>query len=503
MGKKKTEAEQAGILVWGRIGVMIAEAATPLLIVRMLDKPEVGGVAALMLLYNTLAIVLTAGFPAALLYFLADRSPSERRATMRVFNTAMVGAGAVMGLGMALFGWFGTDVLVSWGHELGSSEGVAKDLQWLPFLGLFALFDFPTRLMTNLLVAEDRARTSAGINIIRSIFWTAGNLVPAALGFGVGGIMFGIAMSGVAAGVMYVGVMRSLYKGVEPDVGGLTLRAVVAYCIPLGATQISNTLNASLDQWLIVGLFPAERVAIYKQGAYQLPIITTIAYTLGTVYLPRWTKLFKEGKPREALAIWRTSCIKASLVVVPIALVFIVASEEFVVVAFTEEYADAAGVFRAYCFLVLARVTAFGNVMLAAGKPGYVLRSSVVTLAANIAISVPLTLWLGFYGPAIGTALAFIPTLWFYNHYIAKAAEVKMSETFPLLDYLKVVGAAAIPTAGAIAFKFAFDFHPAVMFLCEGLIVIIGWAIVGTLTGLIEREDWDYVRRWAKLDLLK
>ena len=96
MAKKKTEAEQAGILVWGRIGVIIAEAATPLLLVRLLDMPEVGGVAALMLLYTTAATVLTAGFPPALLYFLADRSAAERRGTMKIFNSAMVGAGAYL-----------------------------------------------------------------------------------------------------------------------------------------------------------------------------------------------------------------------------------------------------------------------------------------------------------------------------------------------------------------------------------------------------------------------
>lgn len=501
---RKSEADQAGILLWGRIGVMVAEAVTPLLIVRILDKPQFGAFAALMLIYSTVAVVLTAGFPTAVLYFLADASPSTRRATMRLFNRVMIGAGVLMGLGLGAAGWFGPALLVEFGARIGSSgEGVAKDLHYLPLLGLFAVFDLPTRLMANLLLAEDRARTSAGIGIIRSLTVTVATLVPAALGYGVGGIMVGIVAAGFGHAMIYVGIMRSLYEGVEPVVTPLSVRTLLAYCIPLGATQIAITLNSSLDQWLIISLFPVERVAIYKSGAYQLPLITTIAYSVGAVYMPRFTKLFNEQKARAALEIWRGSCLKVSLIVVPTALAFIVAAEEFTVLAFTVEYAEAAGVFRAYCFLVLARVTAFGAVMMAAGKPSYVLRSSVLTLLANLVISVPLTWWLGFYGPAIGTVVAFVPTLCFYNWYIAKAAGVSFRETFPLLAYLKIVAVALIPTAGAVAFKLGFDAHPALMFAGEVAIVALGWALIGTMAGLIEDEDWGYVRRWARLDVLK
>ncbi len=71
----KSEAEQTGILVLGRAAAMLAEAVTPLLIVRLLGKADVGALAGLMLIYHTLTVVLTADFPLPFSTF----SPTEQQ----------------------------------------------------------------------------------------------------------------------------------------------------------------------------------------------------------------------------------------------------------------------------------------------------------------------------------------------------------------------------------------------------------------------------------------
>ncbi len=62
---------------------MVAEAVMPFFIARLLGKADVGALSSMMLVYGTLSVVLTAGFPAAILYFLADRRLSERAAVVR------------------------------------------------------------------------------------------------------------------------------------------------------------------------------------------------------------------------------------------------------------------------------------------------------------------------------------------------------------------------------------------------------------------------------------
>ena len=45
-----------------------------------------------------------------------------------------------------------------------------------------------------------------------------------------------------------------------------------------------------------------EEVALYKSGAWQLPVLGSLAYIVGSVYTPRFTRMFRAGEKREELA---------------------------------------------------------------------------------------------------------------------------------------------------------------------------------------------------------
>jgi O-antigen/teichoic acid export membrane protein len=241
--------------------------------------------------------------------------------------------------------------------------------------------------------------------------------------------------------------------------------------------------------------------AEYQVGAWQIPFVVTIPYAVGAAYTPRFRELFKDGRFREGIAIWRLSITKVSLVVAPITAVFIVAAEETIALLFTDEYSAATVVFRLYCVFTLGRVAAFGSVIVAAGKPGYVLKAAFFSLLSNIAISVPLVLLIGFPGPALGTAIAFIPTVGFYCWCIARSCGISIKETFPLLSYLRVLGVAAMAAVPAVAVKLMLDLEPGWMLGLEALTLLVTYAVLGTLLKLIEPQDWSYLRRWFSLRL--
>nr|WP_255216082.1 oligosaccharide flippase family protein [Pseudenhygromyxa sp. WMMC2535] len=496
-------------MVWGKITASLAEVLAPLLIVRLLGKGEVGAVAGLLLIYATLATVLTAGFPRATLYFLAERERAERRAVVIKLVRIMAVLSVGMGIMLALVGWLGDDVLRVFG-ELLSGEAAREDdelvdsLKYLPILGLYALVDLPTRLLPNILVAEERARASAGFGVVRSLVTTVAMIIPASLNMGVLGIVTATAVVGLLPFWLFIRHLWRLYADAgEPAQPVASSRELIRYSIPLGVTDIVSMLNASVDMWLIVALFPAEIVALYRAGAFQIPIVTTVAYSLGAVYLPRFTRMHREGEYREAVEIWRNSIIKVSLIVVPTSMVFFVGADQFVTLAFTEDYAGSAPVFRFYCLLMMARISAFGSFMLAAGKPDFVMRSALLTLGANIVISVPLALGVGFIGPAMGTAVAFVPTLLFYCWYIARAWKVRLRDTLPLLGYLKVVAAAALPGAAAWWLTEQLALGSVLALVVITLVVMLGFALVGTLFGLIDGEDWRFAWSWVRLKVLQ
>jgi O-antigen/teichoic acid export membrane protein len=213
-------------------------------------------------------------------------------------------------------------------------------------------------------------------------------------------------------------------------------------------------------------------------------------------------EMFRNGRARDAIALWQASIEKVSLLVVPVALVFAVAAEEVVEILFTAEYAGAAPVLRWYSILTMGRVAAFGSVIVATGRPGFVFQASVLSLVANVALSVPLLMALGVVGPAVGTTLAFVPIVAFYTWSIARASELPMREILPLRAYGRVVAVGLLGVAAALAWKLGMEGSAGFMLAGQALLLLGTFAAVGTLTGLVTREDWRYVWRWLKLESL-
>ena len=76
----KSQSQQAGILVLGKILATISEAVVPMVIARIMGKADVGALMAILMIYSSLATILSVGFPETLLNFLPKNTKEERRA---------------------------------------------------------------------------------------------------------------------------------------------------------------------------------------------------------------------------------------------------------------------------------------------------------------------------------------------------------------------------------------------------------------------------------------
>jgi O-antigen/teichoic acid export membrane protein len=466
----------------GRVLAILGESLVLLALVRLLGKAEMGALAAMLLVYQTLALVATSGFPSALVYFLPGRAPAERIAIARRHFALLFALGGACAVVLAGFGLFAAD-----------DPDVA--LAWIVLVP-YAIFDLPARALPNLLVVENRVRLCAVLGIVRSVGTSAATLIPIALGTGVLGVAVALDVFAAAFALAIPWTLAGLQRTNARVSSPISLREIVRVAVPLGATDVVGAISQRLDKWLVLVLLSAEAFAEYQVGAWQIPVLVAVPYAVGTAYAPELRELFAAGQGAQALAIWRASIRKVALVVVPCSVVFIVGAEETMVLLFTDAYAGAADVFRCYCVLTMFRVAAFGVVLVAAGRPRWVLSASLVSLAAAVVLQVPLALTLGFLGPAIGSALAFLPMALVYCWFIARATDVPLGRTFPLLAWLRIVALASI--AGAIAFAItdALDCAVALILALDATIVLTGFAILATLTGDLTRTDWHHIARW-------
>src|SRR3954469_1389210 len=131
-----SHSEQAGVLVLGKILATLSAAIVPLAIVRLLGKADVGILSGLLLVYSTLALVLTAGFPETLTFYLPTRGPAERKAITRKVAQSLLLLG-VLGALILL----GLSALPHLAPALGERMGTASTLKYLALFAIYPLAD--------------------------------------------------------------------------------------------------------------------------------------------------------------------------------------------------------------------------------------------------------------------------------------------------------------------------------------------------------------------------
>ncbi|MEM6296673.1 MAG: oligosaccharide flippase family protein [Myxococcota bacterium] len=487
--KKRSVSKDASVLVVGNVLATIADILAPLLIFRLTGKDEVASLSALLLTYNTLALLLLAGFHQSITYFLPGRSLAERAAVARKVVRLLMVLGAVCGGLLFVVGKFGTSVI----EAVGTFEGDATDLSPLMFLVLFPVGDLPARILPNLAVVEGRPKVAAGYGVFRSLCISVATVLPLALGFEPSAVAMCLSVVAFAQLGFVNVVLGRCYAAAERIASPVSTKEMVKFGVPLGATDMVASLNNRFDQLLILTNFPDAIFAAYRAGSYQIPVITRVPYLVTTALAPSMVEAFREGRARDALNDWRHAIGKVSLIVVPSTLVFFVGAEPMVRIVATDAYLEAVPVFRWYTLLSMMRVAAFGTVIVAAGHPKYVLHAAVVSFGFNVLLSVPLMLGLGFIGPAMGTTLAFIPIVAFYISKIAKATGIPYRDIFPLGRYLRVVAVASVGAAIAWIVADAVDVPAIVELLLIAVIVLGCFAGLATATKTMVAEDWAFI----------
>jgi O-antigen/teichoic acid export membrane protein len=458
----------------------------PIVVARLVSKTDFGILGEVLLIYSTAAVVLTVNLPAVLSFYLPKRPDEERYAITRRALTVMFGIAAVCSVAMIATGLFAG----------AKGEGVLGHL-WA--VALYPLGDIPSRLLPNLLIIENRAKAAGVAGAVRAVTLLLAVLVPLGLGYDIRAAFFALSVVGLILGIGTWWVVHHIYRGTAATTSPISTRKMISFALPLGAQEIVANLNTHVDKYLILFFFSEAVYAEYQAGSWQVPLIPSLAYAIGVAYAPLFAVLYKEGKKVAAIETWRRQALGSMLIVVPLAAIFVVSAEEIIALLFPAGYAPAADVLRIYSILSLGRITAFGTIIVAAGRPNLVLRASLVSFFANVAISTPLVMTVGFLGPALGTLLAFIPQVAIYMYFMSICSDVSMRRTFPMKGYLQTLAICAPGCAAAVAIKLNCDWGVGALLAAEATTVVLSFAVVGTLTRRILGDDWRFVADWLTL----
>jgi len=458
--------------------------ALPLVLVRSLSQLEFGVYKQAFLIVGTAVTVLPLGFGMSAFYFLPRQRANHPAVVLNVLLIhAAVGAIAAAALVLwpgVLVTIFGSADLVPYAGLLGAvvlTWTVASFLEIVPV----ACQDLvPSTLF---IVGSQASKT-----IIFIIAARAGGSVAALIGAAI--------VQGLVQTVVLIWYMQARFPGFWRSFDREMLRTQASYALPLGLSSLVLKLQTDLPHYFVAHAFGASAYAVFAVGVFNLPLIGLLRESVGSVMLPRVSRLEQDEDRREILLLVARVARKLAIVYFPMYAFLLVAGREFITLLFTSQYIASWPIFAVYITVIPAGVIVLDPITRAyAEQRFFLLKLRLVLFAIMAAVFAAGIVRLGLVGTiAVVVAVQVAGTI---------GAAVRLGHVMHLrrADFapFAVLGriAAASAAAGLIAAAVRWLMLPGpplpVLIAC-GLFYGGAYGAALLAARVIDRDDWAVVR---------
>lgn len=479
-------ADQAAVLTIGRVAERAVGFLSGMALVRLLTKDEYGSFLQIALLCQLATTFLLFGLPLSLFYFVPRAEPAGRKRVVLTIGGLIVASSAAGGLLLALFSPL---VVRAFHNPLLEGLGI--------LIGAYAFAYSLNTTIEPTLVSIQQTRRAGILAAVSGPVMLAATLLPAWQGWGIAAV-YSAMLAVIVVRIAYVlGVVARMpgatSRGVED---GVPLGALFAFALPLGFSSIAWQSNRQLDGFLVSFLFNPADYAVYARGAFEIPLVDLVPFTLANVILPRLVELWKSGERQRLLNLWTGTIRVSALLVFPAFAYCMLFAQEIIVTLFTPEYSGSVPIFRVYLLSLPLRLTHFSIVLQAIGDSRTVMRSTVWTLVINLALAPVLCLLVGPVGAAAGFAVSQIFAVVYVLHTTRARTGFSLGELLPWPSLARTAGIIAAVSAVVKVIGLV-PAPPLVRLALTGppflLMTLFAYHRFGGLTD----EDRDHLRRWT------
>jgi O-antigen/teichoic acid export membrane protein len=349
--------------------------ALPVLLVRFLSQTEFGLYKQVFLLVGSALTILPLGFVMSGFYFLPRHRDEQPRVVFNILLFYLVIGGLT---GLVLL-WRPT-ILETIFHDrtLATLAAPIALLVFLmvafSFLELVALAHGDVRAATLMIMA---------LTLSRSVL-----LVGAALVFvSFEAVVYAAILQGVVQAVLLLWYLARRFPGFWRGPDWPLMGAQLRYALPLGTAAILSVVQGDLHSYFVAHYFDAATFALYAIGCFQLPLVSILSESVGSVMIPAISRLQLEGKPRDIVRLSARVMRALAALYFPLYVILLVAGREFITVLFTARYLDGWPIFAVNLTLVPLGILASVSDPVLRAYPAYIpwlLRVRVVLLVVLV-----------------------------------------------------------------------------------------------------------------------
>jgi O-antigen/teichoic acid export membrane protein len=454
--------------------------ALPLVLVRALSQLEFGLYKQAFLAVGTAVTVLPVGFGMSAFYFLPRQRANHPAVVLNILMVHL----AVGGVAAAL--------VVVWPGILSSIFGSTDLVPYAPAIAAVIVTWTVAAFLEIIPVACQDLVASTAFIVGSQASKTLVFVVAARAGGSIGALFAAAIVQGLVQTAVLVVYLQMKFPGFWRAFDVEMLRTQASYALPLGLSSLVLKLQTDLPHYFVSHAFGATAYAIFAVGVFNLPLVGLLRESVGSVMLPRVSRLEQDEDRREILLLVARVARKLAIVYFPLYVYLLIVGREFIRLLFTSQYAASWPIFAVYITVIPAGVLVLDPITRAyAEQRFFLLKLRLVLFGLMItALSLGITR-LGLIGTIalvvavqlIGTAGAAV-RLGHVMH--LRAADFK---PFAALGRIAVASAAAGVVCAAARWELSSAAPLAIVATCAA-VYGAAYAIALLAARVLDREDW-------------
>ncbi len=379
----------------GNVARSAANILLVILLARYLTTADMGTYQQLWLVHGLIAGLVFSGVVSSLLYFVPSLKREQQRSLL-VFISMCIGAVAgVASLTVA--------VSAPWIAARFNNPALG------PLLRLFAayiLLATSVQHFSNYLVARGRHEMAAAYQVMA----TVAIIVAAIYGMAVGGGLEEITLA-IVVTMIPLWIWASSWIVAQwfrlPRGESISVYRILGYSAHLSLAGASNTLLQQIGPLAVSLLASPAQVAIFRMGATQVPMVTTITESTATGLMPTLAERFARGDIRQMIELWHQAICRLSGLILPTFVFLVLMASDIIVVLFSIKYMESITIFRIYLCVMPLRVGFYGGILKAMGRSREILFAHIVSSLVAVILALALMPVIGLSGPAVAYVVGY------------------------------------------------------------------------------------------------
>ena len=461
------------VLATGRApGVAIA-FAIPLVLARTFDQAEFGTYKQLFLIYATLFGLAQLGMAESLYYFV-PREPAKggRHAANAITALAVIGlvcVTALFGLRAQIADWLSNPALAPHLVPLG---------WFLALMLISAVFEI-------VLISRKKPATAAWAYALSDIGRAACFVVPAALAFGLRGVMAGAVLFAASRALI---TAITLWREFRSDlrIDARVLARQLAYALPFALAVGIEVLHLNWHQYAVAAHVDAATFAVYAVGCLQVPVVDLIVSSACNVMMVEMAAA-KERSLSAARWLWQDTITRLAFMIFPLAAFLIVMAREIIVILFTSTYAASVPIFMLWSLTMLASVLVVDGVLRVFAQTKYLVVQNIVQLALVAALAAPFLRMFGLGGAVLATLIAALTVKGAAVVRLSRLMGVSVSDALPWRRLGAAAMCAALAAVPTVAVSRTTQLPPLAVLPLAGIVYAAAYSLLYYTVGREER----------------